>query len=90
MTTVLDTVLQLRNLLVGQLEPLLDDLTPIDSTSLTRACDASYILICKVEGRAKDKSTERIFWDSSEDDRDREIAEWQEARAKAVAADDEF
>lgn len=90
MTTVLETVLQLRTLLFEQLEPLLDDLRPLDSPYLTRACDAAYILICKVEGRAKDKAAERSFGESSEDDRDREIAEWKEARAKAIAAADEF
>ena len=90
MTTVLDTLVQLRNLLTEQLVPLLDDRTPVDSPSFARACDAAYILICKVEGRAKDKPAERLFWDSSNDDRNREIANWQDERRKAAAAENEI
>jgi hypothetical protein len=90
MTTVLDTVLQFRTLLVEQLEPLLDDVRPVDSPPLTRACDAAYILICKLELRAKDITAERIFGDSSEDARDREIVEWKKARARVIAAAEEF
>src|SRR5262245_53330432 len=90
MTTVVDTVFQLRTLLVEQLEPLLRDLRPLDSADLTRTCDVAYILIRKVVGQAKDKAAERSFGDLSEDDRDREIAEWKEARARMIAAADEI
>ena len=90
MTTVLDTVLQFRTLLVEQLEPLLDDVSPVDSPALTRACDAAYILICKLERPAKDLTAERIFGESSADDRDRQIAKWKASRAMLIAAAEEF
>ena len=75
--------LAFRELMLIALEPLLQDFTPIESTSSTgeqRTCDAAYLLVRKLvrlsAAEAGQFSTEDQFNLFEENQRDREIDEW--------------
>src|SRR5258706_8461890 len=83
MDTAVTQQLAFRELMLTALEPLLQDVTPIESTTSIgeqRTCDAAYLLVRKLvrlsAADAGQFATEDQFNLLEESQRDREIDEW--------------
>ena len=90
MTSVLDAAMALRSLILDQVEPLLDNWTPLDPPWSGRARDVAYVLVRRMDGKPRDAAADRAFLAATEDERDAEISAWQDAQAAAKAAEMEF
>lgn len=90
MTTVLDGAMSLRSLILDQVEPLLDDPTPLEPPWPGRARDVAYVLVRRMDGQPRDGEADRRYLAAPETARDDEIGEWERAQAEARAAEMEF
>lgn len=90
MTSILDGAMALRALILDQVEPLLENWTPLDAPWSGRVRDVAYVLVRRMDGQSRDAAADRAFLGSTEEDRDAEISGWQDAQAAAKAAEMEF
>ena len=90
MTAILDGAMALRALILDQVEPLLENRTPLEPPWSGRVRDVAYVLIRRMDGQPRDAEADRVFVGSTEANRDEEIAGWQSAQAAAKAAEMEF
>jgi hypothetical protein len=89
-TTLLDGAMDLRSLVLDQVEPLLDDRTALEPPWPGRARDVAYVLIRRMDGQPRDGEADRRYLDAPESERDDEIGAWERAQAEARAAEMEF
>ena len=87
MTTVVDTLLQLRLLILEQLELALDNYAPLDSGG--RVCDAAFSLIQRMKQENKSASSEGTTAGLALSQRDEQILNYKQEREKDQSKLDE-
>lgn len=89
MTTVVDALLQLRLLILEQLELALDNYAPLDSATGGRVCDAAFSLIQRMKQENKSASSEGTIAGLALSQRDEQILNYKQEREKDQSKLDE-